>query len=133
MTDYDFPIDVTIQLNNVGGPSAGMMFALGIMDMLTPGELNGGENVAGTGTITADGTVGPIGGIRQKMWGAVGRRRRLVPRARGELRRGRRPHPGRPAGVLGRGPRRRARRARRDPRGRRPRRAADLHALTPTR
>jgi len=70
-TDYDFPIDVTIQLNNVGGPSAGMMFALGIIDTLTPGELNGGEQVAGTGTITADGEVGPIGGIRQKMWGAV--------------------------------------------------------------
>lgn len=70
MTQYDFPIDVTIQLNNVGGPSAGMMFALGIIDTLTPEELNGGENVAGTGTITADGTVGPIGGIRQKLWGA---------------------------------------------------------------
>jgi PDZ domain-containing protein len=70
-TAYDFPIEVTIQLNNVGGPSAGMMFALGIMDTLTPGELNGGQNVAGTGTITADGTVGPIGGIHQKMWGAV--------------------------------------------------------------
>ena len=70
-TDYDFPIDVTIQLNNVGGPSAGMMFALGIIDTLTPGELNGGEQVAGTGTITADGEVGPIGGIRQKMWGAL--------------------------------------------------------------
>ncbi|SDH08244.1 YlbL family protein [Microbacterium pygmaeum] len=69
-TDYDFPIDVTIQLNNVGGPSAGMMFALGIIDTLTPGELNGGQNVAGTGTITADGTVGPIGGIRQKLYGA---------------------------------------------------------------
>lgn len=71
ITDYDFPIDVTIQLNNVGGPSAGMMFALGIIDTLTPGELNGGEQVAGTGTIAADGEVGPIGGIRQKMWGAV--------------------------------------------------------------
>lgn len=71
ITDYDFPIDVTIQLNNVGGPSAGMMFALGIVDTLTPGELNGGAQVAGTGTITADGEVGPIGGIRQKMWGAV--------------------------------------------------------------
>jgi PDZ domain-containing protein len=70
MTQYDFPIDVSIQLNNVGGPSAGMMFALGIIDTLTPEELNGGENVAGTGTITADGTVGPIGGIRQKLWGA---------------------------------------------------------------
>jgi PDZ domain-containing protein len=71
ITEYDFPIDVTIQLNNVGGPSAGMMFALGIIDTLTPGELNGGQQVAGTGTITADGTVGPIGGIRQKMWGAL--------------------------------------------------------------
>jgi PDZ domain-containing protein len=71
ITDYDFPIDVTIQLNNVGGPSAGMMFALGIIDTLTPGELNGGQQVAGTGTITADGSVGPIGGIRQKMWGAL--------------------------------------------------------------
>ncbi|KHK97380.1 ATP-dependent serine peptidase containing a PDZ domain protein [Microbacterium mangrovi] len=70
-TSYDFPIDVTIQLNNVGGPSAGMMFALGIVDDLTPGKLNGGRNVAGTGTITADGTVGPIGGIRQKLYGAL--------------------------------------------------------------
>lgn len=70
--DFEFPIDVTIQLNNVGGPSAGMMFALGIIDTLTPGELNGGETVAGTGTIAADGVVGAIGGIRQKMWGAVG-------------------------------------------------------------
>lgn len=69
--DYDFPIDVTIQLDNVGGPSAGMMFALGIIDTLSEGELNGGEHVAGTGTIDAAGTVGPIGGIRQKMYGAV--------------------------------------------------------------
>lgn len=69
-TEYDFPIDVTIQLDDVGGPSAGMMFALGIVDMLTEGELNGGENIAGTGTIDAAGTVGPIGGIRQKLYGA---------------------------------------------------------------
>ncbi|MFS6528759.1 PDZ domain-containing protein [Microbacterium aurugineum] len=69
-TDYDFEIDVTIQLDNVGGPSAGMMFALGIIDTLTEGELNGGENIAGTGTIDAAGTVGPIGGIRQKLYGA---------------------------------------------------------------
>ena len=66
-TDYDFEIDVTLQLDNVGGPSAGMMFALGIIDTLTEGELNGGENVAGTGTIEADGTVGPIGGILQNL------------------------------------------------------------------
>ncbi|HEX5859436.1 MAG TPA: PDZ domain-containing protein [Microbacterium sp.] len=70
--DYDFPIDVTIQLDNVGGPSAGMMFALGIIDTLTPDELNGGKDVAGTGTIDAAGDVGPIGGIRQKLYGARG-------------------------------------------------------------
>ncbi|WP_193598454.1 PDZ domain-containing protein [Microbacterium sp. YJN-G] len=69
-TDYDFPIDVRLQLDNVGGPSAGMMFALGIIDTLTPGEINGGENIAGTGTIDAAGEVGPIGGIRQKLYGA---------------------------------------------------------------
>lgn len=69
-TDYDFPIDVQLQLDNVGGPSAGMMFALGIIDTLTPGELNGGEKIAGTGTIDAAGEVGPIGGIRQKLYGA---------------------------------------------------------------
>ena len=40
-SDYDFPFTVTIQLENVGGPSAGMMFALGIVDKLTPGSLNG--------------------------------------------------------------------------------------------
>src|SRR5690606_23641311 len=69
-TDYDFPIDVTIQLDNVGGPSAGMMFALGIVDELTPGPLTGGNDIAGTGTIDATGAVGPIGGIRQKLYGA---------------------------------------------------------------
>lgn len=81
--DYDFPIDVTIQLDNVGGPSAGMMFALGIIDTLTEGDLNGGQQVAGTGTIDSAGTVGPIGGIRQKMFGAVdaGARWFLAPEA----------------------------------------------------
>jgi PDZ domain-containing protein len=69
-SEYDFPFDVTIQLDNVGGPSAGQMFALGIIDKLTPGSITGGENVAGTGTITAAGDVGAIGGIRQKMYGA---------------------------------------------------------------
>ena len=71
-SDYDFPFTVTIQLENVGGPSAGMMFALGIIDKLTDGALNGGEHVAGTGTISSTGEVGPIGGIRQKMYGALG-------------------------------------------------------------
>jgi len=70
-TDYDdFPVDVHIQLDNVGGPSAGTMFALGIIDVLTPGEATGGEDIAGTGTIDGAGEVGPIGGIRQKLHGA---------------------------------------------------------------
>ena len=68
--DYTYPFDVTLKLDQVGGPSAGMMFALGIIDKTTPGELNGGEKVAGTGTITASGDVGAIGGIRQKLYGA---------------------------------------------------------------
>lgn len=54
----------------IGGPSAGMMFALGLYDKLTPGALTGGRTVAGTGTIDANGKVGPIGGIQQKVNGA---------------------------------------------------------------
>ena len=67
---FTFPFDVKISLDKVGGPSAGLMFSLGIIDTVTPGDLTGGKHVAGTGTITPDGTVGPIGGIRQKMLGA---------------------------------------------------------------
>ncbi len=67
---YVFPFDVKISLENVGGPSAGMMFALGIIDTLTPGDLTGGKHFAGTGTIDAAGNVGAIGGIVQKMYGA---------------------------------------------------------------
>ncbi|GAB2817018.1 PDZ domain-containing protein [Alpinimonas psychrophila] len=67
---YDFPFDVTIRLDDVGGPSAGMMFALGIIDKLTPQDIAGGAHVAGTGTIDSMGIVGPIGGIRQKLYGA---------------------------------------------------------------
>ncbi|WP_246295627.1 YlbL family protein [Arthrobacter wenxiniae] len=67
---YTFPFKVDITLSNIGGPSAGMMFALGIMDTLTKGELTGGKHFAGTGTISPDGTVGAIGGIAQKMVGA---------------------------------------------------------------
>lgn len=68
--NFQFPFEVNIGLENVGGPSAGSMFALGIIDKLTPGSMTGGQQFAGTGTITADGNVGPIGGIRQKMVGA---------------------------------------------------------------
>ncbi|WP_231121806.1 YlbL family protein [Motilibacter peucedani] len=65
-----YPFQVKIGLQDVGGPSAGMMFALGIIDKLTPGELTGGQFVAGTGTIDDSGKVGPIGGIQQKLAGA---------------------------------------------------------------
>ncbi|WP_261375092.1 PDZ domain-containing protein [Arthrobacter sp. KBS0702] len=67
---FKFPFDVKISLDKVGGPSAGMMFALGIVDTVTPGDLTGGKHIAGTGTITPDGAVGAIGGIGQKMVGA---------------------------------------------------------------
>lgn len=67
---FTFPFDVKITLSNIGGPSAGMIFALGIMDSLTPGDLTGGKHFAGTGTIDPQGNVGAIGGIAQKMVGA---------------------------------------------------------------
>jgi Lon-like protease len=67
---FEFPFTVKIQIEDIGGPSAGTMFALGIIDMLTPGDLTGGRKIAGTGTIDAAGRVGPIGGIRQKLVGA---------------------------------------------------------------
>jgi Lon-like protease len=67
---YSWPFTVDIQLDNVGGPSAGLMFALGIYDKLTPGDLTGGKFVAGTGTIDDSGKVGPIGGIQMKIIGA---------------------------------------------------------------
>jgi len=58
---------VTVDLGGVGGPSAGLMFSLGIVDVLTPGDLTGGRFIAGTGAITADGMVQNIGGIQFKM------------------------------------------------------------------
>ena len=67
---YKAPFDIEFGDSNVGGPSAGMMFSLGIIDMLTEGQLNGGKHVAGTGTIDPEGNVGPIGGIQQKLVGA---------------------------------------------------------------
>jgi Lon-like protease len=67
---YKFPFNVRITVGDIGGPSAGMMFALGIIDMLTPMNLTGGKFIAGTGEITSSGQVQPIGGIQQKMVGA---------------------------------------------------------------
>ena len=67
---FEFPYDVKIDAGDVGGPSAGTMFALAVYDTLTPGALTGGQEIAGTGTIDSAGRVGPIGGIRQKLVGA---------------------------------------------------------------
>jgi Lon-like protease len=68
---FDFPVKVKFNLDDVGGPSAGTMFALGLYDTLTPGALTAGKKVAGTGTMDFETEkVGPIGGIRQKLYGA---------------------------------------------------------------
>ena len=68
---YEFPFEVAIQIEDIGGPSAGMVFALGIVDKLTPGAMTGGEQIAGTGTIDSSGAVGAIGGVQQKLVGAA--------------------------------------------------------------
>jgi Lon-like protease len=68
---YDFPFEVTFNVDGIGGPSAGTIFALAIIDELTPGNLTGGKVISGTGAITADGTVMPIGGARQKVVAAA--------------------------------------------------------------
>ncbi len=68
---HEFPLDIDIAVGDVGGPSAGLVFSLSVYDELTPGALTGGHRIAGTGTISEDGAVGSIGGIRQKMVGAA--------------------------------------------------------------
>jgi PDZ domain-containing protein len=67
----EFPVEVETDTQNIGGPSAGMMFTLEIMNQLTEEDITGGERIAGTGTIDRDGTVGGIGGIQQKVYGAI--------------------------------------------------------------
>lgn len=66
-----FPFDVQISSGEIGGPSAGLMWALGLYDLLTPGDLTGGQTIAGTGQIALDGTVIPIGGIEEKLTAAA--------------------------------------------------------------
>jgi Lon-like protease len=64
----DLPVKVTIETeNNIGGPSAGLMFTLSIIDKLTPEDLTGGRRIAGTGEIALDGSVGPVGGVAEKL------------------------------------------------------------------
>jgi PDZ domain-containing protein len=64
------PFDVKFDLDRIGGPSAGLMFTLGVIDKVDPADLTGGIRIAGTGTIDDEGNVGPIGGIPQKLRGA---------------------------------------------------------------
>ncbi|NYE37583.1 PDZ domain-containing protein [Nocardioides cavernae] len=65
---FDFPFQVSVNIaDNIGGPSAGLMMSLAIYDTLTPGSMTDGADIAGTGTITPGGEVGPIGGIQQKI------------------------------------------------------------------
>jgi PDZ domain-containing protein len=59
--------DVTIDSQNIGGPSAGLAFALTIVDVLTTEDLTRGHHVAVTGTIDSDGRVGPVGGVEFKV------------------------------------------------------------------
>jgi PDZ domain-containing protein len=71
-TGFEFPFQVSVGIDDsIGGPSAGLMFALAVYDTLTPGSLTNGDVVAGTGSISAAGEVGPIGGIQQKIAGAA--------------------------------------------------------------
>jgi PDZ domain-containing protein len=75
------PIDLRVDSRNIGGPSAGMMYAITILDVLTPEDLTKGHRIAGTGTISTDETVGAIGGVRQKVYAArsVGAEYVIVP------------------------------------------------------
>lgn len=80
---FDLPIEVSIHSGDVGGASAGTMFALAIIDLLTPEDEAAGQVIAGTGTMSTSGEVGAIGGITFKMRGAVrdGARWFLAPQA----------------------------------------------------
>ena len=71
MSQLELPVDVRIDAGVIGGPSAGLMFALSIVDLLGPDDLTGGAVIAGTGTIDEEGRVGAIGGIVQKVLGAT--------------------------------------------------------------
>src|SRR5699024_12315026 len=75
---YDYPFKVRIDAGDVGGPSAGMMFALGVRDTLTPGPMTGGKSSGGPGTIDDEGSGGPGGGIQQKMIGGQERGARWI-------------------------------------------------------
>lgn len=83
LAEYDFPFKVNFVVEDIGGPSAGMMFALGITDELTPGEMTAGKRISGTGTVSDSGKVGPIGGLPQKLYAAANSDTDLFLMARG--------------------------------------------------
>jgi PDZ domain-containing protein len=64
--DYTYPFPVSIDVTNIGGPSAGLAMTLGVIDALSPGSLTGRQTVAATGTIDSQGDVGDVGGVPQK-------------------------------------------------------------------
>ena len=70
--DFDSPVDIEIDIKNTGGPSAGMIFTLGIIEKMTGEDLIRGRRIAGTGTIDIQGRIGAIGGIESKLIGARG-------------------------------------------------------------
>ncbi|HVL64997.1 MAG TPA: PDZ domain-containing protein [Actinomycetota bacterium] len=70
---FEAPVEVDFVTGEIAGPSAALMFALTLYDRLTPDDLTGGRRIAGTGTLTCDGEIGPIGGIEQKIAGAEAR------------------------------------------------------------
>ena len=69
-TDLDLPVEIAVDAGVIGGPSAGLVFALTLLELLEPEDLLDGRVVAGTGTLSRDGTVGGVGGVRQKLAGA---------------------------------------------------------------
>jgi len=79
----DLPVTVSVSTPSVGGPSAGLAFTLGIMDVLTKGSVTGGHKIATTGTMDLNGCVGPIGGMHQKVLAvrSSGAQLFLVPRS----------------------------------------------------
>lgn len=91
-SDYEFApgFEVEFETGRVAGPSAGLMLSLGLYDKLTPDDLTRGRSIAGTGTIRCDGSVGPIGGIEQKIAAAeaVGAEVFLAPAANAPVARG---------------------------------------------
>jgi Lon-like protease len=64
--DFTYPFAVSINVTNIGGPSAGLAMTLGVIDALTSGSLTGGHTVAATGTMDSQGDVGDVGGVAQK-------------------------------------------------------------------